>query len=125
MDLPQAFASLAGMATSALGAPYHSGTIISQATPGSYDDDGEFVPGSAPTERACMVQIDAASEYMKANGYVEGEYRFIILAASFTGEIDTDAVVRVNNGPFAGQWLVSSLERDPAGIGYVGKGKRS
>lgn len=123
MDLSAAFLSLANMATGILGAPFYDALVIGQATQGSYDDDGEFVPGSAPTSRACKVQIDAADWAMRQDkGYVEGTVKFIVLAASLSGALDADAEVEVTDGPNAGRWLVSSLQRDPAGIGWTGRG---
>lgn len=123
LNLANAFSAMADRAAAAFGAPFHDGAILSQATAGSYDDDGVFLPGSAPNARPCRVQVDAASEYMRANGYAEGEYRFIILRASFDGDLDTDARVRIDSGVHAGEWLVSSLELDSAAIGFVGKGR--
>lgn len=126
MDLPAAFAELAATVGAAMGAPFYDGLIISQATPGSYDDNGVFVPGSPPTERACQVQIDSADWAMRqASDFVEGMVRFIVLSASLTGTLDTDAEITITSGPHAGRWLVSSLQRDPASIGYVGRGLKA
>lgn len=125
MDLPDAFLSLATMATGAFGAPFHDGAILSQGTPGTYDDDGNFVPGSAAGERACKVQIDALSEQNRPEGWTDKDYRFIILRASFEGDLDTDASVKIASGPRAGTWLVSALELDAAAIGFVGKGRQA
>jgi len=126
MDLPSAFLGLADMAAAAFGAPFFAGAIASQDNPGYYDDNGNWVPGSPPTERACRVSIDQATEAMRqSDGFADGDVRFIILAASFSGLLDTDASVKVTEGPFAGIWAVTSIERDPAGVGYVGRGRRA
>lgn len=124
MDLAAAFSELAVAVGSVTGAPYWPGKIVSQATLGSYDIDGTFVPGSVPAQRDCTVQIDVADWAMRnSDGFVEGMVRFIVLSASFTGTLDADANITVSTGPHAGEWLVSSLELDPAGIGYVGRGR--
>ncbi|MYL97064.1 hypothetical protein GR702_04660 [Novosphingobium sp. FGD1] len=53
------------------------------------------------------------------------DVRFVVLAATFTGPLGTDAEVEVLAGPFAGMWSVSSLERDPVAAGWVGVGRRA
>ncbi len=124
-SLPAAFASLASAVAGITGASFHDGAIISQVTPGHYDDDGVYVPGSPATSRPCKVQIDTATEAMRqSDGYADGGVRFLILSASFTGTLDTDASLTIADGPFAGSWAVSSLQRDPAGIGWTRKGRR-
>lgn len=126
LNLAAAFADLAGTVGAAMGAPFYDGVIVSQASPGSYNDDGIFIPGSPPTERACKVQIDSADWVMtQSKGYVEGMVRFIVLSAILTGSLDTDAEITVASGPHAGRWLVSSLQIDPAAIGYVGRGLKA
>jgi len=124
VNLPAAFASLAKMASAAMGAPFFAATILSQDTPGALGDDGGFVPGDDPAERTCTVQIDAMDERMRPEGWTDKDVRFIILTDSLAGPIDSDARVEVATGPFAGTWSVSSLEMDPAGIGWVGKARR-
>jgi hypothetical protein len=125
MDLPSSFLGFANMAASAFGAPFYDGQIITQTDP-VYDDGGSIVTPAQPVFRACKVQIDAATEAMQQReGFADGDVRFIILSASFTGPLDTDANVSIASGPFAGEWQVSTLQRDPAGIGYVGKGRRA
>jgi hypothetical protein len=125
MNLPAAFASLAQSMSAAFGAPFYAGVVISQADPVT-DDGGSISTPGTPLERGCSVQIDVATEAMRrSDGYSDGDVRFIILAATLDGGLDTDASVEVAAGPFAGSWLVSSIERDPAGIGWVGKGRRA
>lgn len=130
MDLAAAFADIALGFSSMFGGPFYDGAVLSQAEPGHYDDDGHYVPGSEPVARPCKVQVDALSEAARAQaGLAEGEYHFIILAASLDGPVDTDARASVTD-PAApawmqGEWLVSSLTMDPVGIGWVGKGKKA
>lgn len=130
MDLPAAFLSIANKVSAVMGAPFWNGAVIVPGTGGGYDDDGNYVPPSPPTEHACRVQIDGADEYMKAvEGFADKEVVMIILRASLDIALDTDAVLNVTDtrapAMFHGKWLVSSLTLDPAGIGYGGKGKRA
>jgi hypothetical protein len=129
LNLPAAFAELAGMASAAFGAPYYAGVVIIAATPGGYDDGGNFIPGSPPDELACKVQIDAIDERSRPEGWTDKDYRFMILSSGFTGAIDADARIRVTDvtapADFRVEWHVSALQRDPAGIGWVGKGRRA
>jgi hypothetical protein len=60
---------------------------------------GVFVPGSPPTHRPCKVQIDALDERSRPEGWTDKDYRFIVLAASLTGGIDTDATISVDGRP--------------------------
>lgn len=125
LNLPAAFASLAQSVGAAMGAPFYDGQIVDQGE-AVRDEAGSIVTPGTPVLRACRVQIDSATEAMRAaDGFAEGDVRFILLAASFTGSLDTDATVKIAAGDRAGVWLVSSLERDPAGIGYVGKGRKA
>jgi hypothetical protein len=129
LNLAAAFAELAGMASAAFGAPFFTGAVIIAATPGGYDDDGNFVPGSPPDALECQVQIDAIDERSRPEGWSDKDYRFMILSSGFTGGIDADARVRVTDvtapADFRVEWLVNALQRDPAGIGWVGKGRRA
>ena len=123
LNLPEAFLGLADMAATALGAPFFDGLILSETAP-VFDAGGDIVTPGASSQRACRVQIDAATDFMRANlGYTDRDVVFIILAASFTGTLDTDAKIQIASGPRAGVWAVSEISRDPAGIGYSGKAR--
>jgi type 1 fimbria pilin len=121
-DFAAAFAEIA----SGLGSlsPFHDGVIVDQGDP-MLDAGGSIVTPGTVVNRTCTVQIDQATEAMRqAAGFADGDVRFIILSASFEGEIDTDTTVSIATGAFAGTWLVSSIQRDPVAIGYVGRGRR-
>lgn len=125
MTLPARFASIAGAVAARVGAPFWQGEIVDHGEP-VLDDGGSIVTPGVPVIRPCTVQIDSATEAMRqTDGFADGDVRFLILASSFAGGLDTDAEVRVATGPFAGRWLVAALERDPAGVGYVGRGRRA
>jgi hypothetical protein len=126
MNLPARFAGIAQAVGNKVGAPYYAAQILQQATPGYYDDDEVWVPGTAGNPASCRVQILDASEYMKANeGFADGEARFVILRAGLTIVPTTDDRVEVLDGPRRGLWLVSALSLDSAGIGWTGKGRRA
>lgn len=123
-DLPSIFLSIANKVTSAMGAPFFDGLILDES-PAVFDDGGSIIAPGTPTQRSCRVQIDAATDYMRAAlGYTEQDVVFVVLARSFTGELDTDARIQITSGPRAGLWTVSEISRDPAGIGYSGKARK-
>lgn len=133
MTLPARFARIASAIATRVGAPYHDGFIVTQTAP-VYDDGGSIVTPGGVDKAPCRVQIDDATEYMRTNeGFADGEVVFVILSASIgvgslTGQppaINTDVLVTIPSGPRAGTWQVATLGRDPAGIGWSGKGRRS
>lgn len=130
IDLAAAFAEIANGFSSIAGAPYFDGAVIIDAQPGGYDDNGVFQPGQPPQQIPCRVQIDSLSEAMRAQaGFSDKEYRFIVLASGLGVALNADAKVTVTDAKapadFIGAWLVSSLQRDPAGIAWTGKGVRA
>lgn len=126
VSLPDAFAGIALGFSSLVCGPYHPGRIIDHGQV-QYDDAGDVIPGTGgPVYRDCSVQIDLATEAMRQDsGYAEGDMRCMILASTLRGTLNTDAVVEVLEGPHVGIWHVSSLSRDPAGIGWTGRGRRA
>lgn len=120
--LPQAFANLAMRVGAAVGAPYYPGRIIDVTDPVQDEGGSIITPGSVVT-RTFMVQIDVVSDANRPDGWTDRDYRFLVLAATLDGGMDTDAEIEITEGPHAGKWMVSSLQTDPAGIGYVGKGR--
>lgn len=124
MDLAAAYSGIALKVSSAFGGPYVAGKVIDQ-TAATYDDGGSIADPGVVVERDCMVQTDVATEAMRqSEGYAEGDARFLILSATLAGALDTDATVQVLDGPLAGTWLVSAIERDPMGIYWQGRGRR-
>lgn len=122
MNMPAAFAQIALAVSAQMGGPFHDARILNAGNP-TVDDGGSITDPGTPTVRACSVQIDIDA-IRSTEGYEDGTARFLILSATLTGAVNTDERVEVLAGPHAGLWMVSELDRDPAGIGWAGKGRR-
>ena len=84
--LDQAFADIGLAFSQMLGGPYHVAQTIEQTDP-VYDDGGSIVTPGSVVHRSCSVQIDVATQAMReAEGYVDTDVRFIVLAARADGE---------------------------------------
>lgn len=118
------FANLATGLADQFGAPF----IAAAATwPGAaaYDSGGSITAPGTPVSLACKVQFDAPTQAMRAaEGFVQTDARIIVLAASLAGTLDEAARIVVASGPNAGTWVLLSVTRDPAGIGYECAGRR-
>ncbi len=124
MDLAAMFSGIAVGISQQFGGPYVPGAVL-DVTGAVMDNGGSIATPGTLTSRACQVQIDVATESMRqSEGYADGDARFLILASTLTGSLDTDARVEVLAGPNAGVWLVSAIERDALGIYYAGRGRR-
>ncbi|MDF0543337.1 hypothetical protein PX699_13345 [Sphingobium sp. H39-3-25] len=122
-DLAAAFSEIAMGFSALLGAPYWPARIIDQADV-VFDAGGSIVSSGEPVMRTCQVQVDAATDAMRGqDGFVEGDRRMLVLAGSLSGVITTDARIEVLSGPFAGLWMVESVARDPASIGWELRGR--
>jgi hypothetical protein len=131
MTLATAFASLATKVSASVGAPFYAAKLIlAPATPGGYNDDGVWVPGSPAQTADCLCQIDSMSEAWRVQaGFTDKDYRFLLLDGAFRDAIDTDASIKVTDATapadFRVTWAVSALARDPAGIGWSGRGRKA
>lgn len=130
-DFVDAFAEIATEVSGEFGAPFYAAqVIVAPATPCGYNDDGVWVPGTAAQTADCLCQIDSMSEAWRAQaGFTDKDYRFLLLDGDFRDAIDTDASIKVTDAAapadFRVTWAVSSLQRDPAGIGWSGKGRKT
>lgn len=109
--------------SAALGVGYHD-ALAKWPGEAVYDDGGSIQTPGTPIAKTCSVQIDAATEAMRSEGFTDGDMRLLVLAATLDGDMDTDARVEVLAGPHVGTWLVASVERDPAGIYWQCRGRR-
>lgn len=122
MSLARFFADIATGVSAALGGPFHPARVIDQADGGA--TDGGSIRAGRPAYRDCRAQIDVAGDAMRDDGVVDGEARVLILAATLDGALDADARLRMLAGPHQGDWLVSAVERDPAGAYWQGSARR-
>ena len=124
MTLASAFANIGQAFSQAFGGPFHAARVIDQ-TAAVYDDGGSIIVPGGVAYRSCMCQIDSATDAMRsAPGFVQTDMRFMVLSATLEGALDTAARFEVLEGPFAGVWAVSGLERDPVAAGWAGIGRR-
>lgn len=125
MDLHAAFADLGLGFSSIFGGPYWPARVIEQGAP-VYDDGGSIVTPGGVAYRPCEAQIDTATQRMReAEGYVDTDIAFIVLADTLEGTLDTQARIQITDGPHAGVWSVELIERDTAAAGWVGRGRRA
>jgi len=124
MDLAAAFGEIGLAFSGVLGGPYHDARTIEQVAP-VYDDGGSITAPGGVVHRTCSVQIDSATDAMRtAPDFAQTDVRFIILASTLDGDLNTEARIQVLEGPFADTWSVDMLERDPVAAGWVGRGRR-
>ena len=125
LNLASIYATKAMAISAQLGGPYHSARIVDFAQP-VFDSGGSIVTPGARQERACMAQVDAATQAMRAaEGFTESDMRIMVLASGLFGEITTDSRVEIIEGPHVGNWLVASVSRDPLGIYWELRGRRA
>ena len=125
MSIATAFADIAlGFSAAGLGA-FHDALAKWPGEP-EYDDGGSIVTPGVPVELECSAQIDQVTEAMRAEGYVDGDMRLLVLAATLAGPLDTAARIEMVAGPYAGTtWMVASCGRDPCGVYFECRGRRA
>jgi len=117
-DVAQAF-SEAG-----LGAFYDAKARWS-GTP-TMDDGGSIATPGDPIDWDCSVQVDSVTEAMRqAEGFTDKDVRLLVLAATLDVPLDTAATIEVLAGPHVGSWMLASCDRDPCGIYWECRGRRS
>lgn len=114
---------LSAVFAAAFGAIYPPGRLHRRVGD-TFDEGGSLVPGTVETID-CQVQVDSVTERMRqADGYTDRDVRLLILAHGLP-EMTTDYQVEVLAGPFAGMWMVASVDRDPAGAVFDCRGRRA
>lgn len=117
-----AFAGVAAAVSAACGGPYHAARVVTVSAPVMVG--GSIVTPGVATERACMCQVDVATEAMRqAEGFTQGDVRLLIV--SLAGGLDTDAMVEVDAGPGAGTYSVQAVSRDAMGAYWEARGRRA
>lgn len=89
------------------------------------DTGGSIVSPGTPIVKTCKAQVDALTEAMRQAGFADGDMRILVLAATLDGVLDTDAQIEVLDGPHAGRWMISDIERDPVGAYWQCRGRRA
>lgn len=125
MSLAEAFGDIGLAFSQQFGGPFFNARTIEQVAP-VVDDGGSIVAPGSVNHRSCSVQIDSATQAMRdAAGFVDTDMRFIVLASTLIGSLNTEARIEVLEGPHAGIWSVELIERDPVAAGWVGRGRRA
>lgn len=93
-----------------------------------FDDGGSILEPGTPIAKACMCQVDAADEKMRAQeGYVDKDVALLVLVATLNAALDTDATVEVTVevtvGPNAGTYSVQSVSKDSMGTHWLCRGR--
>lgn len=116
------FAGFAEAVAAEYGGPYHPAVASWPGTPVE-DSGGSIVSPGTPLRVDCSAQGDAATEAMRqAEGFADKDIRLIVIGLA---GLDTDATVAIATGPHAGRWSLQSCERDPAGVGFVCRGRKA
>jgi len=125
VSLADAFADI-GLAFSAeMGGPYVDAEAVWPGTPVK-DAGGSIITPGVPVYKPCKVQFDRATQDMRtAPDFLQTDLRILVLAATLGGPLDTTAKIKVQSGSYGGTWAILSCVRDPAGVGYVCRGRRS
>ncbi|MXP42983.1 hypothetical protein GRI65_00770 [Altererythrobacter sediminis] len=120
----QAFASIAVGFSDAFGGPFTEATANWPGVP-VYDDGGSIVTPGVPAQYPCRAQFDAATQSMRlSEGFLETDVRVLVLSASLSVPLDTEAKIIVSDGMYSGTWALKSCGRDPAGVGYECRARR-
>ena len=123
--LDQMFSNLATGFAAEFGAPFGDATATWPGT-ATLDAGGSITAAGTPVSHACKVQFDAPTQAMRAaEGFMETDARIIVLAASLAATLDTRARIVVTSGVNAGTWGLLSVTRDPAGIGYECRARKT
>ncbi|GGO96553.1 hypothetical protein [Stakelama pacifica] len=120
MNLAAAFESLAGTVAAAVGAPFYAAERLTETAP-VLDAGGSIVTPGTLVRTPCRCQVDDATDAMRQDAsFVQGDVRLIVLGLD---SLTTDARISVTEGPGAGTYSVQSVSRDPAGVGFVCRGR--
>lgn len=105
---------IAGVMASAFGSIYLPGTLYRR----TLADDGKGSLTPSETTQSVKVQVDSATEAMRAEpGYTGTDVRLLILASGLS-LVNTDCEVAVGNRRFA----IASVAQDPAGAYFECRG---
>lgn len=110
-----AFASIANGFSALAGGPFFAGVLKWPGSP-TLDSGGSITAPGTATTADCKVQVDAATEAMRADAdFQQSDVRLLILSDTAP---DESCNVDVTAGPNAGIYAVQTVSRDPAGVGF-------
>jgi hypothetical protein len=113
-----AFASIANGFSAMTGGPFTDATLWWAGTP-VMDAGGSIVSPGTPVEQDCRVQVDVATEAMRADAdFQQEDVRLLILSAGLSVVPDEAAEVVIEAGDNAGRYAIQTVGRDPAGVGF-------
>ena len=113
-----AFASIANGFSAMAGGPFTDATLWWAGTP-VMDAGGSIVSPGTPVEQDCRVQVDVATEAMRADAdFQQEDVRLLILSAGLSVVPDEAAEVVIEAGDNAGRYAIQTVGRDPAGVGF-------
>lgn len=122
MSMADVFSSIAEGFSDAMGGPFHDALALWPGEPVK-DAGGAIISPGTPTETPCSVQVDKVTELMRRDPeYRDKDVRLIVINIA---NIDTDARIQIATGDHAGTWMIQSVERDPAAIGFDCRGRRA
>lgn len=113
-----AFASIANGFSGIAGGPFVDGVLWWAGTP-TMDAGGSIIDPGTPIEVACRVQVDVATEAMRADAdFQQNDVRLLILASGLSRVPDEAAELSIAAGDHAGRYALQTVVRDPAGVGF-------
>jgi hypothetical protein len=114
----EAFANIANGFSGMAGGPFVDGVLWWVGTP-TMDAGGSITSPGTPVEQACRVQVDVATEAMRADAdFQQEDVRLLILASGLLRVPDEAAELSIVAGDHAGRYALQTVGRDPAGIGF-------
>ena len=124
MRIADQLASIALSVSARVGAGYWPARALSETAP-VFDAGGSIVTPGNSMQRDCRVQLDVVTESMRLqDGFTEGDIRLLVLAATLSGDLNTDARIQITSGPHAGVYSLQSCALDVAASHWDCRGRR-
>lgn len=119
------FSGLATSFAAQFGAPFGDAVVSWPGVP-AYDAGGSITTPAAPVTATCKAQFDAPTQAMRqSEGFLETDARILVLASTLDGVLDESAKLVIASGANSGTWALLSVTRDPAGIGYECRARKT
>lgn len=125
LNMAKVFAERAAFVSQVYGGPYYDALIMDKGD-AVYDTGGSIVtPGTAST-RPCQAQVDTVTQDMRREeGFADGDVRILVLADTLAGGISLDNSIEILGGANIGTWQIQTISRDPFGIYFELRGRRT